>query len=148
MSQQIFWILLSFCLVSCGSVTVREQKLTDNTVQVDVELLKKSDYIDIVFEDGIYSYLSYLKEEKINNASNKSFTCPEEKNRMHNENGNNNMGLQKNQRKGERGSKTIKNDFKKAKEELEIELKHHPGLEEALKLYKQITTRSHTQIQR
>lgn len=78
MYQQIFFILLSLCLISCGTVTVHEQ-LTNNVVEVDRELLGKGDYIDIVFEDGKYSYLSYLKEENIDNTAEKSFTCPDGK---------------------------------------------------------------------
>lgn len=51
----IMVILLSGCVV----LKTHRQK----TIEIDKVLLKKSDYIDIVYEDGMFSRVNYIKEE-------------------------------------------------------------------------------------
>lgn len=60
-----YFIRIFFVVVFLSSCAVikKEVSIPYPQAKVDFELLKKSDYVEIVYENGNFSYISYLKEE-------------------------------------------------------------------------------------
>lgn len=67
-----FVMLILFILTACASVQYREQ----SRIPLDIELFNQSDYIDIVYENNKFSYVSYLKKDHNNLGI--SLKCPDE----------------------------------------------------------------------
>jgi len=63
MTKQIAVVTVLIMLSGCAPLVY--VKTPDRMIHIDAELLKHSDYVDIVSEDGVFSYISYLKEEDL-----------------------------------------------------------------------------------
>jgi hypothetical protein len=57
----VIWSLI-MSLLGCSSQSI---KPSHGTIVIDEDLMRKSNYIDIVYEDGAYSYVSYLKSSDL-----------------------------------------------------------------------------------
>lgn len=66
-------IFILFILTGCATISYKEE----NRITIDMELFNKSDYIDIVYENNKFSYISYLKKES-SNLSKIQLICPNE----------------------------------------------------------------------
>ena len=61
MGFRFVWIIFVILISGCASIE-RISKIEHIKIPIDFNLLQKADYIDIVYENGNFSYISYLKE--------------------------------------------------------------------------------------
>ncbi|MGD1076307.1 MAG: hypothetical protein ABR903_09585 [Thermodesulfovibrionales bacterium] len=56
-------IIIAIALLMLVACATASKKGSDGNIALDESLLRQSDYIDIVYEDGMFSYVSYLPRE-------------------------------------------------------------------------------------
>jgi len=70
-------IFLISLISACAMIDNKKQAFTPD-VKINYEYLQQADFIDIVYENDSFSYISYLKEEPALSLYRKSFSCLDE----------------------------------------------------------------------